>query len=278
MNPSILDQRFRCLPAAHPAESLVISKGSLRDYKKLSQHHYRAGLPATSTRVLVMHDPSERLIDRWKIMHPEATEKSTPDAKTPVAVLVESLSALSCKMRDFALSDRYGSWLTPKERARLINDELRCISRVVVHPQWRGLGLAVRLVRHALATATTPLTEALAAMGRVSPFFEHAGMTAYERPSHRYDARLVAALERLGWSARDLALHDQILGRISELPESQRHWITREFYLWYRQAGERNPDASVDLTQHLLTARQKLLLEPIYYLHVKDSQKTLRTS
>jgi len=53
------------------------------------------------------------------------------------------------------------------------------ISRVVVHPIYRGCGLAVRLVRHALRTARTSRIEALAVMGAIHPFFELAGMKCY---------------------------------------------------------------------------------------------------
>lgn len=61
----------------------------------------------------------------------------------------------------------------------LLNAEVRCISRVIVHPSFRGLGIGVGLVRHALDTATTPYTEAIAAMGWVHPLFEKAGMEAF---------------------------------------------------------------------------------------------------
>jgi hypothetical protein len=75
----------------------------------------------------------------------------------------------------------------------------------VVHPQWRGLGLAVRLVRQALATMTTPYTEALAAMGRVHPFFERAGMSPTLLPPDAVSRRLVSAAELAGLSQADLA-------------------------------------------------------------------------
>ena len=70
---------------------------------------------------------------------------------------------------------------------------------------YRGCGLAVRLVRDALAGAETPLMEALAAMGRVHPFFERAGMAAYPLPPDRPTARLLSAAEAVGLSRRDLA-------------------------------------------------------------------------
>lgn len=266
-----LATRWAALPTPRESDGLPIEPGTRRDYDALSEHHYRAGRPATATRILVIRSPDVCLQQRWSSLLERdfhAIDSQRDDAKpSPIAVLVESLPALSCRMRDWALRDRYGGWLTPAERANLLNAEVRCLSRVVVHPQWRGQGLAVRLVRHALATATTPFTEALAAMGRVSPFFEKAGMTAYPRPSHPHDARLRAALEHVGMRPTDLSRLEATLHRIANLPDRERRFLERELRLWYRRAGGRAFDASCDPRDHLAAARDRLLLEPVYYVH-----------
>ena len=51
------------------------------------------------------------------------------------------------------------------------------IGRLIVHPQFRSIGLSTWLVRTMCARATTRYVEAFAAMGRVHPFFTRAGMT-----------------------------------------------------------------------------------------------------
>jgi hypothetical protein len=61
------------------------------------------------------------------------------------------------------------------------------------------------LVRHALATAETPMMEALAAMGRIHPFLERAGMTAFHIPPDEHVARLLSAAEAVGLTPGDLA-------------------------------------------------------------------------
>ena len=183
-----------------------------------------------------------------------------------VAVLVESLPSLSCRMRDWATHDRYGGHLPPRPRAMLLNAELRCISRVVVDPRWRGLGLAVRLVRDALASPTTPLTEAIAAMGRVNPFFERAGMTAYPRPTHAHDDRLIAALARAGIVARDLARTRWAWRQIQSLDPATRAWLLKELHRWYRQNAGRSAQHETDPRRQLDVARQRLRLEPVYFL------------
>ena len=180
--------------------------------------------------------------------------------------MVESLPTLSCLLRDAALGGRYGA-LPARQRARLLNAEVRCISRVVVDPRWRGLGLAVALVRHALATAETTYTEALAAMGAVSPFFERAGMAPYHRPPHAHDARLIAALNTLGDPAALLADVAGLDRRIDALPVTTRAWIERELKRWHGCALGRGGRKGVDRPTVLCDARDRLLNCPVYYLH-----------
>lgn len=66
------------------------------------------------------------------------------------------------------------------ERWAWVNSYVLRIKRVVVHPQFRSLGLAVTLVRELLELAGTRYVEAIAAMGRAHPFFEKAGMIRVE--------------------------------------------------------------------------------------------------
>lgn len=237
---------------------MTLVQGSMRDYTALKEHHYRAERPATATRVLVLRHTAQTAAARFK---------KTPQPQQTVAVLVESLPSLSCKLRNWALSDRHGTWLAPRQRATLLNQEVRVISRVVVHPCWRGMGLAVRLVRAALHDPTTLYTESLAAMGRVNPFFERAGMTAYHRPPHAFDTRLIDAMRTINLDPNDLALLDQTHVKINALGDGKRDWFYKELYRWYRQNGGRAATHSTDPTVHLRTARKRLMLEPVYYLH-----------
>jgi len=51
------------------------------------------------------------------------------------------------------------------------------LSRVVLHPTYRGAGIAAAFVRRACETCPIPWIETLTAMGRANPFFERAGFT-----------------------------------------------------------------------------------------------------
>lgn len=256
-----LSERFVALPAVGIEDELQLEPGSMRDYAELSEHHYRAKRPATVTRILVLRHHRSTVSDRFI---------GRASQSVVVAVLLESLPALNCRLRDYALCDRYGGWRSASDRARILNAELRCISRVIVHPQWRGLGLAVRLVRSALDDPHTIFTEALAAMGKVHPFFERAGMLAYHRPPHIYDDRLVVALSHCGFDALDLATLGLLLQRVDQLPEAQRTWLLTELHRWYRRTLGRSNRHSADPAEHLRAARQRLLCEPVYFL--KDNR------
>lgn len=243
----------------HLADALTLRPGSIGDYHTLAAHHYRASRPATINRIFTLEHHQPTVVGRYL---------NRQDEKQTVAVLVESMPTLRCQLRDHALPGRYGEHLSQRARAQLINNEIRCISRVIVDPRWRGLGLAVRLVRHALTTATTPYTEALAAMGRVHPFFEKAGMTPYERPPHATDTRLIAALERVNITPLDLALLDQVNARIDALDAASQTFIHRELRRWYRHTTRSSATDSSDTRDHLRLAQQRLTLNPIYYLHL----------
>jgi ABC-type ATPase with predicted acetyltransferase domain len=56
-----------------------------------------------------------------------------------------------------------------------MNQELWLLARVVLHPTYRGAGIAAEFVRRACALCPAPWIETLSAMGHASPFFERAG-------------------------------------------------------------------------------------------------------
>jgi hypothetical protein len=91
-----------------------------------------------------------------------------------IAVAVLSYPTLNCRAREHAL---HLHQLQPKDRYRFLNQNLRTISRVIIHPQFRSLGLASALVQKLCLESKTPYVEALAAMGRAHPLFQKAGMT-----------------------------------------------------------------------------------------------------
>ena len=219
-----------------------IEAGTIEDYDALGDLHYRGGRPATWTRVLRAvgeTDKQERL----------------------AGVLVESCPTLNSAWRDLAWPGRYTKG-DKRERAQRLNRELRCISRVVVDGRWRSMGLARRLVETALATAQTPATEAKAAMGLLSPFFERAGMRPYREPICSADARLVDALTHAGIDARDL-----IVGERAD--EAARDpFVRRELDSWVRASRATRSLAGLAWGQVARAAGARLAGRGVCYAHV----------
>jgi len=176
-----LGRRWRLAMADQPAPLCAIEPGSIEDYRSLARHHYRAGAPAACVLAL-----RARRVDDGAV----------------IGSLLVSMPTLNAPWRQQAWPGEFPPGKRPQARA--VNARLRTISRVVIDPRFRGLGMASALARHYLAAPLTPLTEAIAAMGRWCPFFERAGMRAIEPPPTRRDTALARAIARTGLDPLDL--------------------------------------------------------------------------
>lgn len=141
---SILPGRFR------------VGRGSAGDYDRLARFHYLAGRPAFGEVFVVRYrEPDPRVV--------------------AVAVLSHPAPACFARERFFGLEGT-----SPGARISFANLNLRTISRLIVHPQFRSLGLGVLLVKRVLRRCPTRYVEAIAQMGHVHPVFRKAGMTQVE--------------------------------------------------------------------------------------------------
>jgi len=157
--------------------------------------------------------------------------------------------------------------------ATILNREVRVISRVVLAPNWRGLGLAVRLVAETMPLVGTPYVEALAAMGHVHPFFERAGMTAYPAPRSRAGERLMAALDAAGLDRSHRRSASALEAALEALAPAARRLAEREIDRWARSyLGAKNHRTNrPDRGRRLALVARHLDTCPVYYLwHRKD--------
>jgi ABC-type lipoprotein export system ATPase subunit/GNAT superfamily N-acetyltransferase len=148
-----------------------VEQGTFQDYKALSQFHYRTGRCPPPRKIFVLKRRGERC-----------------------GVIIYS----------YPPPMTFGRSRVWKGSLQRLQREVSVISRVVVHPKYRSIGLGAKLVHDTLARAGTPCVEAVAVMARYNPFFERAGMRriAESKPS----PHVVGALERLGGLGFDVAL------------------------------------------------------------------------
>ena len=123
----------------------------------------------------------------------------------------------------------------PRMSMRELNGKLSVISRVVVHPKYRTVGLGVKLVRDTLGLAGTDYVEMSAVMAKYNPFAEKAGMKRIveQRPPKEAE-KIMDVLKGLGFNPQLLgstnyvsktlqALNEEGVARIREALAMQRH-------------------------------------------------------
>jgi hypothetical protein len=176
------------------------------------------------------------------------------------------------ELRNLATSNLFAGFDRATQLA-LINKNIRCISRVIIEPRFRGLGLAIRLVRETMPQVNVPIVEALAVMGRVNPFFAKAGMTAYGAKMPARCVRLTEALSTIGIEKRDLIDPREVQRKLEALGQEKAEFIEREIRNFLESYGEmRKSPASVERTRFVLS---KLTKRPVYYIWYNPKLKLI---
>jgi len=133
-------------------------------------------------------------------------------------------------MRNRATRGRYLPGKNAAATYRRLNREVKTIARVVVDPQFRGVGLAVRLVAETVPLVGALYVESLAAMGKVNPFFEKAGMTRWPGRVSQHAERFIAALRSVGIGQELIPSPTRLKKAIAGLPENQRELVITQMY------------------------------------------------
>lgn len=104
------------------------------------------------------------------------------DEPVGICVFVSPPISLALRNRYFG---RSGRW--ERTSMRTLNRQLVMLSRVVVHPTYRGAGVAAQFVRRSCELCPYPWIETLTQMGHINPFFEAAGFVRVgsSRPRNR---------------------------------------------------------------------------------------------
>jgi len=82
--------------------------------------------------------------------------------------------------------------------AKQINKEFDVISRVVIHPKYRAIGLSYYLIKEYIEKhCKAKFVESLAKMGKYSRFFERAGLTRVDIPEEMQDKKYLEDLQKI---------------------------------------------------------------------------------
>jgi len=96
-----------------------------------------------------------------------------------------------------------------------LNEKLSIISRVVVHPKYRTIGLGAKLVKETLPLAGTPYVEMPAVMAKYNPFAEKVGMKRIaEQAPPKEATKIVDLLRELGFNKRLLGSERHVFEKL----------------------------------------------------------------
>ncbi|MCS7113977.1 MAG: hypothetical protein RMJ15_09780 [Nitrososphaerota archaeon] len=103
----------------------------------------------------------------------------------------------------------------PNMAMKELNEKLNVISRVVVHPKYRTIGLGAKLVSETLPLAGTPYVEMPAVMAKYNPFAEKAGMQKIaEQPPPKQAIKIAETLSQLGFDIHLLGSEKYVLNKL----------------------------------------------------------------
>ena len=227
-------------------KNLEIVPGTRHDYESLAQYHYRECRLGPFAAIYIL---------RGKF-------RSAENLST-VGVIVFATPTVGAQMRNIATGGVFAG-LDKSTRLKLINKNIRTISRVIIEPRFRPLGLAARLVKETMPLMNVPFIEALAVMGRVNPFFEKAGMTRFDPPVSADCARLTSAFSAVGIDEHDLIDPRLVQQDLDKLQGPESGFVEREMTRFLQCYGHRRfMQPGIDRTKFILS---KLTDRPVYYL------------
>jgi hypothetical protein len=223
-------------------ENLQIVPGCLDDYRRFASYHYCGGHTGPASAIFVL---------------------SWHGCKAPVGVIVYSNAPVVLELRNIATGHIFAG-LDRSTQLELINANIRRISRVIIEPRFRGLGLASWLVRETMPLLNIPIIEAIAVMGWINPFFERAGMKAYKAKPSVASVQFIEALSIVGIEQTELIDPVRVQHKFDRLGDCEARFIEQQIRHFLKNHGRRRDmPPGIERTRYILT---KLTARPVYYI------------
>jgi hypothetical protein len=112
--------------------------------------------------------------------------------------------------------------MLPRMGMKELNGKLSNISRIVVHPKYRTIGLGSKLIKDTLGFSGTKYVEMTAVMAKYNPFAEKAGMVkvvVQEPPKEA--VKVLHVLEKPGFNRELLGSSRHVAATLEGLSQSQ---------------------------------------------------------
>jgi hypothetical protein len=227
-------------------KKLKIVRGGLDDYKRLAGFHYRNSRLGPYAGIFAI--------------------------RPAIGVIVYTMPSPGLELRNIA-TDSLFTGFDKATRLALINKNIRCIGRVIIEPRFRGLGLASRLVRETMPKMGVPIIEAIAVMGRVNPFFEKAGMTAYTAKMSARCVQLIEAFNFVGIEKEEFLDWQKVHQKLEQLRRKESEFIELQIREFLQSYGKRRDEAAgPERTRFVLS---KLTSRPVYYIWFNSNCRLL---
>jgi ABC-type ATPase with predicted acetyltransferase domain len=179
-------------------KEMQITEGTTEDWRKLASFHYRSHKIAAPRKIFCLKRDRELC-----------------------GVIVYCYPPPTCFGRRLVL---------PKMSMKELNDKLSIITRVVVHPKYRTIGLGIKLVKETLPVAGTPYVEMPAVMAKYNPFAEKAGMQKIaEQPPSKEAIKIAKTLRQLGFNTQLLGSEKYALNKLQALSNKEVTKIREAF-------------------------------------------------
>jgi len=240
-------------------KKLQIIRGSLEDYKQLAHYHYRDSHPGPFTKIFALK-PNKQLTGRL--------------GTKIIGVIVYTLPTPGLELRNIATNNLFAG-LDRSTQLALIDKNIRRISRVIIEPRFRALGLASRLVRKTMPEMGVPIIEGIAVMGLVNPFLEKAGMKAYVAKMPARCVRLIEAFSMVAIEKDVLISPQKVQQKLDQLQRPEAEFIELQINRFLQSYGKRRyMQAGLERTRFVLS---KLTARPVYYIWFNPKLQLLTT-
>ncbi len=170
--------------------SMTVESGALEDWRKLCHFHYRSHNAGACRKVFRVMRGSELC-----------------------GVIVYVYPPPGCQGRRLVL---------PKMSLAELNQNVSMISRIVIHPKYRSIGLGAYLIRESLPLVGTSYVEMVAVMAKYNPFAEKAGMrkVSIQEPPQKA-VQFSSVLSELGFDLQLLSSERYVRSKLQGLNPSQ---------------------------------------------------------